>query len=318
GITARRDREIMEYPVISQLLAQVPSAAQAHHPLARLAVAQGDIGRRRAGHIEQAISRARKLFPKFASRKERLVVDDSDLNNVAATLGEFRALSDLACVFGSSIQTPDVGSDFLVTVGTRQLRIEVVTPAGSTKNTEIYFERLRIDNVSTTTTSIAPFGYPTEDKPGDTVQGNAVSRLAALKQKEHQADQTIPSVLWIDVENERAFPVSIGASQAQPFTSGHEELVSGAVWWASYGQLGDPVYDRWSLVTGERRSYKMELNSIRLRRIGGSGHAPGVFESGVEMSHLLPRNVWKGEGHDTTTPKDDRGDAASGLRPEHD
>ncbi len=275
----------MDYGAIAQLLANVPGTKRTDHPIARMATAEDEVGQRRARRVEQAIVRARQLFPAFADRKERSLVEDRDLNNVAAFLGELRALSDLAHVFGRNVQTPESGSDFLVTVGDRALRVEVVTPSGTTKEREMLLDEWRRENVTVTTRGIAPFGYPEAEKPNDTVQGNAVSRLASLKQKEHQADPTVPSVLWVDLDNDRAFPVSIGISQAQPFTSGNEELVSGAAWWANYGAKGDPIFDRWSFNTGERQTYIMEFDG----RFHRSPKYAGVVNV-IDSHHIFHQN----------------------------
>jgi hypothetical protein len=251
----------MPFPILNELLARVPESNRAAHPLTSLAHATDVQGERRAWQSEDALARARNLFPDYAKEKERLLVAERQSRNASGILGEFRALGELSYVFGSNIQTPKSGSDFLVTVGDRQLRVEVTTSAGSTKNTLLDSETRQIGNVRVRTTSTAPFGYPTEDKPQDRIQGNAVSRLSALKQGEHQADLTIPTVLWVDFGNPHAFPISIGASQAQPFLGGRESLVSGVLWWMNYGQKGDPIFDMWELTTAERQFYALEFDA---------------------------------------------------------
>jgi hypothetical protein len=98
-------------------------------------------------------------------------------------------------------------------------------------------------------------------RQSDTIQGNAVSRLAALKQREHQADSEVPSILWVDLNNHLAFPLPLGASQAQPLLGGCSELVSGILWWMNYGQRGDPIFDTLSLGTFESKYYRLEFDA---------------------------------------------------------
>lgn len=279
----------MSRPILTELLAQVPLQHRATHPLTALVAADDHVGSRRASRTEQAFSRVRQLFQDYATAKEGSLVTEGDPNNASGTLGEIRALAELSYVFVDRIQTPTSGSDFLIMIGDRQLRVEVTTPAGSIKNTGLDLGTSNAGNVRVHATAIAPFGYPTEDKPQDTIQGNAVSRLASLKQRERQADQSVPSILWIDLENNRAFPLSIGASQAQPFVGGQRELTSGALWWMNYGRKGDPIFDKWELVIPERRSYLLEFDGRFTRGSRFVGTMCAIDEEHVFHQNYL---VW--------------------------
>lgn len=279
----------MPHPELEAILSEVEQARRAAHPLFTLIEATDSQGMRRAAALEDAVEYALQYFKDFAAAKRKTIVCDLKPRNIVAAFGELRALRDLARVWPRGVSTPSSGADFEISVGDRQLRVEVTTPSGASNNTAELLETTNRGGVSVEVSSITPFGFPTDDKPGDTIQGNAISRLAALKQEEHQADEKVPSVLWIDLDNHEAFPLSIGAEQAQPLVGGQQEIVSGALWWMNYGREGDPIFDRFELATHSRSLYALGFNA-RFER--GSKYVGTVSSiNGLHVFHQNHRTV---------------------------
>lgn len=273
-------------PLIAGLLARVANERRQTHPLVRLNAAVDGVDRNRAVRTECALVRVRRLFPAYFTAKSNQIVEDPDPRNVVATLGEFRALSDLAYAWPNSITTPSAGADFDIQVGNRSLRIEVTTVGGATKNLHQKLEEWSRDAVSMSVTAHAPFSHPDGNREQDTKQGNAVSRLAGIKQKEHQAMGDAPTLLWMDFDSHIAFPLSIGEEQTQPLVGGPHELASGALWWMDYGRKGDPVFDSWKLAFSDHCHYLMEFDGRFARASKFRGTICAV--DGVHIFHQNP------------------------------
>ncbi len=275
----------MQHPELHRILSEVEQARRAAHPLFTLVKATDSQGLRRADALNDAVGYAREHFKDFAEAKLKTIVCDLMPRNIVGAFGELRALRDLARVWPRGISTPSSGADFEIIVGDRQLKVEVTTPSGASNNTTELLESTNREGVIVEVSSIIPFGFPTDDKPGDTIQGNAISRLAALKQEEHQADESVPSILWVDLDNHEAFPLSIGAEQAHPLVGGPQEIISGALWWMNYGREGDPIFDRFELATHSRSVYELGFNA-RFER--GSKFVGTI--SSINGLHLFHQN----------------------------
>ncbi len=273
----------MAHEALRSILDEVEQSRKASHPLSSLVSANDDLGMRRAAALEASVCFAIEKFPSFAESKKRTIATDTQPRNIAAAFGELRALRDLGQVWPSNIATPSSGADFLITVGDRQLKVEVTTPSGALHDTKTLIEESVDESHSITASTVTPFGRP--KKPGDTVQGNAISRLAALKQSEHQAGEGVPCILWIDLNNSDAFPLPISNEQAQPLFGGQQELASGILWWMNYGRKGDPIFDYFELATLTKHFYTLEFDG---RFVRGSKFVATV--SAVDAAHLLHQN----------------------------
>lgn len=98
--------------------------------------------------------------------------------------------------------------------------------------------------IETTIREVHPFGAPNPDKPDDSTQANAISRLCSVKGKEHQA-KNVTSLLWIDLRELGPWPSATDARQCEPIIVGRRGgvLTSGAVWYAHYGWKGAPIFE---------------------------------------------------------------------------
>jgi len=96
-----------------------------------------------------------------------------------------------------------------------------------------------------TTREVFPLGKPDPKKPNDSATANAISRICAIKQKETQALENEPTLLWIDFIDldsfrGRTFTDHFGILITNPHNGG---LTSGFIWYAFYGWKGAPIFE---------------------------------------------------------------------------
>jgi hypothetical protein len=85
-----------------------------------------------------------------------------------------------------------------------------------------------------------PFGEP---GPGESTTENVISKLASAKQRESQFSDSMPSILWLDFQDEplRLFPLE---AATQPVSKDRTGFFSGPLWYAFYGQKSLPIFER--------------------------------------------------------------------------
>jgi hypothetical protein len=92
---------------------------------------------------------------------------------------------------------------------------------------------------------IFPTGEPEADKAGDSLLCNTISRIAAVKESEHQVDQSKPFVLWLDLQDVDVWGPDISPEMTlMPLYSEREGVVGGgAFWFALYGRKEGPLLE---------------------------------------------------------------------------
>ncbi len=104
-------------------------------------------------------------------------------------------------------------------------------------------EQPKSPGVAVYTHVVHPFGKPIPGKPGDTVTANAISRICAIKQREHQFPEDMSSILWLDFQDLFTWNMSMTVDQFRPVISWNEHLTSGALWNGLYGWKGAPIFE---------------------------------------------------------------------------
>ena len=162
--------------------------------------------------------------------------------------------------------------DFKVTSGSGTFSVEVASKMETGEETDISRQIAKGDlpkGVSRTVTDFGnqrtltmttrvhhPFGKPDPNKPGDTVQANAISKICAIKQKETQVQADHPTLLWIDLRDVGDHGFGISVDQLSSVTSGFQpengSLTCGAIWYGFYGWKGAPMFEDHG---GQREAY---------------------------------------------------------------
>jgi hypothetical protein len=107
---------------------------------------------------------------------------------------------------------------------------------------------------------IFPFGQP-ERPEKDNVQGEAVSKLAGIKQVEHQFSDEDINILWCDLKDPTLWMFGFDRNQFAPLSMFQEQITSGAFWNAFYAKKATPGFD--DLPVGgylRRKPYAMEFD----------------------------------------------------------
>jgi hypothetical protein len=110
-----------------------------------------------------------------------------------------------------------------------------------------------------------PFGVP---KLGESVNRNAIQKLAQIKQKAEEAQQfsdTLPSILWLDFQDE-AWNLIISAHAAISLISHQGGFYSGPLWYAFYGWKGAPVFQGETVEEGVRKTADEMRHDGRFRQ----------------------------------------------------
>jgi hypothetical protein len=91
---------------------------------------------------------------------------------------------------------------------------------------------------------VHPWGRPVAEKRGDSTTKKAISKICAIKGKEHQLRSDIPSVIWMDFQDLHTWNMALTSAGFNPLVSWRECITSGAIWYALYGWKGAPVFQQ--------------------------------------------------------------------------
>ena len=115
--------------------------------------------------------------------------------------------------------------------------------------------------ITTSVTSVAPFGHPEPNKAGDSILANVIQRIAAVKEPEHQAHDQRPFVLWVDLQSKETMRFD-HSDHLQSVMNCNGALESGGYWHALYGRKGDVLFEmqggttRTNILQHDGRYYK--------------------------------------------------------------
>jgi hypothetical protein len=77
--------------------------------------------------------------------------------------------------------------------------------------------------------SVTPLGAPDSGKSGDSITANAISRLCAIKNEEHQLRAGIANVFWFDLQDDYSWNLALEPGEVHPVSSWQGVMVSGAL-----------------------------------------------------------------------------------------
>ena len=182
------------------------------------------------------------------SVRQRLVNTD-DFSASSSALGEIRAYGYLLAADLEVLPIPETDistPDFEVIQDKEKVLVEVHSKqydGKEAKNLEKFNnESFTIDSTKRVTIRehvVTPFG-----KPGskENISENVISRLASIKSKETQFSATLPSILWLDFQDEM-WDLTVNADGVNPISTWNGELFAGEIWYAFYGIKGSPIFE---------------------------------------------------------------------------
>ena len=233
------------YPDLDQWaaagLAALPERTRRANPLWKLTVGTNQHALERARRTNESFRVIGQRFPTWLFAKTKQLTDPSTKpRDVTGILGEIRALAHVSTVWPNA-KPRSSGADFETPIEDDIVLIEVTTPSGATKNTRLPIDNYHRSWIRMKITSVMPFRRP-QRPTKDNVQGEATSWLAGLKKEEHQFSENQVGILWIDFQDEDLSLIATPESLGVPIGQFREDLTSGPLWMAWYGQKNDPVY----------------------------------------------------------------------------
>jgi hypothetical protein len=228
------------------------------HPLTSLVLGEGSRTKDVAIRSDKCVQLVKDVNEQWLKEKVKIILEDEDSSTVSASLGEIRAYGELIWVWGDDIKAGRSGSDFSLETNGKKVKIEVNTPQHRTKRHTLDHESFGTDRIKGKVYEIFPFGWP--EREIDNVQGEASSKLAAIKQKEHQFEKDSINILWIDLKDPTLWVLDFGIEQFLPLSAFREEITSGAFWNAFYAKKDTYIFDQLSMHGLASRIYKIEYN----------------------------------------------------------
>ena len=230
------------------------SQPEGAHPLVSVALHPGapQQPKQIAVNTCRALRRVLDEFPGWAQNLRPRILDAKDWTNAESALAEIRACGALLeagfpVQLGAKNATSGAKPEFHVSMDGVETIIEVWTRNRSKQETaqtraqqaaSSNTQQVHGGSITTSVASIAPFGSPNPDKEGDSILTNVISRIAAVKEREHQAHDRQPFVLWIDLQSESSLRFDYSA-HFQPLMTWNGVVESGGYWHALYGRQGD-------------------------------------------------------------------------------
>jgi len=239
------------------------NSAKRVHPLVQVALhpGAGQSPDKITINTARALRRVLDQLPKWVKSSDfkKRLTESKDWTNSESALAEIRAAGALLeagfiIEVGSVSETgakPEFrinleGVETIVEVWTRNLGAkdvkQLASDLGNSEKSAIVKnpDETLAGTITTAEASVAPFGAPDAAKEGDSVLTNVISRIAAIKEREHQAQDNRPFVLWVDLQNTNTLGGFDFSFELEPTKSGIRGGVeSGGYWHALYGRKGD-------------------------------------------------------------------------------
>jgi hypothetical protein len=228
-----------------------------------------------------ALRRVLDTFPTWARNLRSRLLDQKDWTNAESALAEIRACGALleagfpVQLGGKNAETGAraefhisiEGEETVVEVWTRNLSKEDLNRIEAEKAASLSTHQATGAKITTSVASVAPFGHAEPNKAGDSILTNVIQRVAAIKEREHQAHDRRPFVLWVDLQSERMhFDFS---DHLQPVMTWNGALESGGYWHALYGRKGDVLLE---MQGGRTRTNVMQHDGRYYQTMKHGGH----------------------------------------------
>lgn len=186
------------------------SGSDRPHPV-DLLLTREDGTSQHAVNVEQALKQVSYADMAWITKmKPRLI--GTNFADSAAALAELRAYGALLeagyKVTPIAVNNQKPTPEFTISDGSNEAIVEVhakqfdaTTEKEVQQHRKTAAEEPKSPGVSIRTHVVQPFGKPKVGKPGDSTTTNAISRICAIKQKEHQFPDNIPAILWLDFQD---------------------------------------------------------------------------------------------------------------------
>jgi hypothetical protein len=255
---------------------------KSYHPMRFLLVS---IDNKRVFNTKRAFKTVYNKDKHWLDSKKRFLESENDIESSSA-FGELRTYGNLLLMNFQVVPAgSNEGADFKIADNSQnEVFIETLTK-NLAQNSSITFGTTTNNtaNIKIEMTEIAPYGLPACNKKNDGISTNMISKICAIKQDEQQLSDTVPSIIWVDLQdNSHCFSEK---SHCLPILSKDEYLTSGCLWHALYGHKGDRIYE--DSAEFDRHIFSMEHNGrfIQSEKVSG-------FIFSFEDATVLMENPW--------------------------
>jgi len=215
-------------------------------------------------NTERALKHILRADKKWILSLKPRLLNRHDYSEPSSALAEIRSYGSLleSEVAVKPRKTPDFviedsEEEICVEVHSKQLQMEEAE-ALERFHTETFQTQDPPRTVRVREHVVTPFGEPRE---GENVTENVISKLASIKQDEHQFSETNTSILWLDFQDE-AWDLLMNANMVLPVRTWNGEFFSGEFWYAFYGWKGAPIFQ------GNTTELRVKSRPIKMRHEG--------------------------------------------------
>ena len=263
------------------------------HPLARL-IFPTKRDCQAVANTEQPLRDVHERDPDWLKKVKPRLLNTQDYSEAASALAELRAYGYMieagipaVPVKENSEKSPDFGIEFdgnrlPVEVYSKQMNKEEREALARFHNEPIQAKPGQ--NIICREHETTPFGKP---KCGENVTENVISKIAGIKEEDKQLSRELPSILWLDFQDE-TLDLVLEADAAFPLMSDREGLYAGGVWYAFYGWKGAPIFEGKSTEERACRTFVRMQHKGRFR--GGTLADTAVLAFG--QSTVILDNPW--------------------------
>jgi hypothetical protein len=182
------------------------------HPVKRLLYPREGVERdfQVIANTERALRHLKQHHTQWLRNLKPRLLNINDYSNSSGALGEIRAFGYILEAGISVKPISENGADFWVEDNQEKVLIEVHSKQfhdRESESLENFYNDLRNEMTNSDRNTgwviaeheTVPFGRPQE---GENVTENAISKLCAIKQREHQMSTNYTSILWLDFQDE--------------------------------------------------------------------------------------------------------------------
>ena len=205
-------------------------------------------------NTERALRHLQQHHTQWLRNLKPRLLNIDDYSNSSGALGEIRAFGAILEAGISVEPIIENGADFGVEDNQEKVFIEVHSKQLHDKESESlekFYNDLRNERTESDRNTgwviaehrTVPYGKPQE---GENVTENAISKLCAIKQREHQMSTDYTSIIWLDFQDE-LWELLDTVDRVLPVRTWNRAFYSGALWYAFYGWEDAPIFEHFRL-----------------------------------------------------------------------
>lgn len=219
-------------------------------------------------NVISALGCVKRFDYNWLIKNKKRLLDGNNINNATAAVGELCCYGYLISAFGSNYvkeittkntPTPDFyvcnenGEKVYIEVNTVQINDDEFK---ALKDFNLHREFPANQKIVVREHSVAPFGR----KKASCISENVIHKLCQIKSDEEQFDNTTPSVLWVDLQEQHVNILYNRASSSCPIMTWRETIYSNELWYAFYGEKEMPIYENYDPIYNLKKTPVMRHN----------------------------------------------------------